>query len=74
MQTAAQNLVDAGSVMSQESTPREGVKPFRVVTLVPGAPIPCGGTHVQKSSEIGTLLIRSIKARGGAIRVGYMVS
>ncbi len=60
--------------MSQESTPHEGAKPFRVVTLVPGAPIPCGGTHVHNSSDIGVLLIRSIKAKGGAVRVVYAVA
>ncbi|MDD2916332.1 MAG: alanine--tRNA ligase-related protein [Candidatus Gracilibacteria bacterium] len=33
----------------------------------------CGGTHVRSSAEIGTILIRKIKSRDGAIRVSYSV-
>jgi alanyl-tRNA synthetase len=35
---------------------------------------PCGGTHVQSLSEIGTIAIRNIKNKDGKLRVGYNVA
>ncbi len=42
----------------------------RIVTLA-NKPIPCGGTHVQTTSEIGTCKVRSIKSKHGILRVSY---
>ncbi|WP_421381045.1 hypothetical protein ACOCG7_34120 (plasmid) [Paraburkholderia sp. DD10] len=33
--------------------------------------IPCGGVHVANLSEIAVSTIKSIKAKGGRLRIGY---
>lgn len=48
-------------------------KPARVVMYGEHS-VPCGGTHVNNLSEVGTVNIRKIKQEKGAIRVGYDVS
>lgn len=47
-------------------------KPSRVV-MYGSFGIPCGGTHVARSSDIQDILIRKIKNEKGAIRVSYYV-
>jgi len=37
-------------------------------------PIPCGGTHAASSAEIGLVRLRSAKAKGGLVRIGYEVA
>jgi alanyl-tRNA synthetase len=34
-------------------------------------PIPCGGTHVQITSEIGRVVLRSAKVKKAMLRIGY---
>ncbi len=48
-------------------------KPLRVV-MYGNFGVPCGGTHVSKLSDIKSMTIRKIKARGNALRVAYDVS
>ena len=35
--------------------------------------IPCGGTHVENTSEIGNLGIRKVKKKGGNIKISYFI-
>ena len=35
------------------------------------APIPCGGTHVASLAAIATASVRSVKAKGGKVRMGF---
>ena len=37
-------------------------------------PIPCGGTHVSRLGEVGTTIVRSIKAKSGRIRISFDAS
>lgn len=48
-------------------------KPGRVV-MYGDFGVPCGGTHVSKLSEIGSMIIRNVKADHGNIRVAYDVA
>ena len=48
-------------------------KPGRIV-MYGDFGIPCGGTHVNNLSEIGSFTIRKIKAEGENIRIGYDVA
>lgn len=50
-----------------------GGKPIRVVTYGDFG-VACGGTHVARLDEIGSLTIRKIKAKGDAIRVSYDIA
>ncbi|MEO6077965.1 MAG: alanine--tRNA ligase-related protein [Candidatus Andersenbacteria bacterium] len=45
-------------------------KPARVV-LFNDYGVPCGGTHVHNTKEIGTMVIRKIKSKKGVIQVKY---
>lgn len=47
-------------------------KPSRVV-MYGDFGVPCGGTHVNKLSDIKTITIRKIKIEGTNVRVGYDV-
>lgn len=49
-------------------------KNFRVVQIGKFAPIPCGGTHVAKTSEVGVLTIRKVVCKGDRLKVSYEVS
>lgn len=35
------------------------------------APIPCGGTHVAQLGRIASATVRSVKAKGGKVRMGF---
>ncbi len=48
-------------------------KTGRTITMGDFTPTPCGGTHVNKLSEIGEVKIRSLKNKGGRLRLGYDV-
>ncbi len=47
--------------------------PKRIVTLA-GKAIPCGGTHVLRLKELGSIQIRNIKQKSGTVKIGYAVS
>lgn len=47
-------------------------KPSRIV-LYGDFGVPCGGTHVAKLSDIGTVNVRKIKGQSGTIRVSYEI-
>ncbi len=47
--------------------------PKRIVTLA-GKAIPCGGTHVLRLKELGSIQIRHIKHKPGTVKIGYAVS
>lgn len=36
-------------------------------------PVPCGGTHVQSTGQLGALIIRGVKVKDGKTRVSYDV-
>ncbi len=46
-------------------------KPIRVVIVFGDKGIPCGGTHVERLGEIGTVTIRKITAKKGIIKISY---
>ena len=48
-------------------------KKFRAVRIGEYAPIPCGGTHVADTREIGVINIGKIKCKGENIRISYEV-
>jgi alanyl-tRNA synthetase len=39
-----------------------------------GAPVPCGGTHVERLGEIGHISIRKVQKKDGSLRVGYGIN
>ena len=43
----------------------------RAIKMGDYAPIPCGGTHVTSTREIGGVRLRSAKIKGGIARLGY---
>lgn len=45
----------------------------RAVQIGDYPPVPCGGTHPKSTSELGRVEIRSVKAKGGKLRVSYEV-
>lgn len=45
----------------------------RAIKIGGHKPIPCGGTHVANIEEIGQIKLRSAKAKGGGVRLGYEV-
>lgn len=47
-------------------------KPTRVVTMA-GYDSPCGGTHVERVRNLGTVQIRKVKTKSGRTRVGYQI-
>ncbi len=46
---------------------------LRIVSLANKA-IPCGGTHVQHLTELGSIHIRNIKHKSNAVKIGYFIS
>lgn len=49
-------------------------KPSRVM-IVEGYPaIPCGGTHLQNTKDVGNLVIEKISTKKGNLRISYSVS
>jgi lysyl-tRNA synthetase, class II len=48
-------------------------KPMRIMHLEGYPDCPCGGTHVDQLSKIGTVKIRKIKNQGEFVRVAYSV-
>ncbi|HQU08337.1 MAG: hypothetical protein B7X06_00025 [Verrucomicrobia bacterium 21-51-4] len=46
-------------------------KPLRVVQIGHYQPVPCGGTHLASTAELGTLQIRKIKSKAGTTKISY---
>lgn len=46
-------------------------KPVRVITMVPKLGCPCGGTHVEKSDEIGQIKLTKLRVKGGQTKISY---
>lgn len=46
-------------------------KKFRIVRIGKYSPIPCGGTHVADTREIGEMEIGKIKIKGDQIKISY---
>lgn len=38
------------------------------------APLPCGGTHVANTREMGLFTIKKLSAKGGVLRVSYVIA
>jgi alanyl-tRNA synthetase len=49
-------------------------KKFRVMQIGTLSPVPCGGTHVASTKEIGDIMIRKIKVKNSVIRISYEVT
>jgi alanyl-tRNA synthetase len=49
-------------------------KIFRVVEIQGFLPIPCGGTHLGKTSEIGHIVVDKLKIKNDTIRILYKVT
>lgn len=43
----------------------------RAIRIGDYAAIACGGTHVDRLNEIASATVRSVKAKGGKVRLGY---
>ena len=48
-----------------------GNKVFRVMQIGNYPPIPCGGTHLANTKEIGNVVINKIKVKNNVVRVSY---
>lgn len=48
-----------------------GNKALRVVQIGDCMPIPCGGTHLARTGEIGAVTIGKVKSKGGMMKVPY---
>ena len=46
-------------------------KAFRVLQIGNFMPIPCGGTHIKNTTEIGVFSIRKISKKGERLKVAY---
>jgi alanyl-tRNA synthetase len=46
-------------------------KDFRVMQIAGLSPIPCGGTHLSNTSEIGNMTIGKIKAKNDVVHISY---
>jgi alanyl-tRNA synthetase len=43
----------------------------RAIRIGTYSPIPCGGTHVAHLGQMASAAVRSVKAKGGKVRMGY---
>jgi alanyl-tRNA synthetase len=56
-----------------EEKKHESGKPMRIMKVKGYQNSPCGGTHVKRTSEIGMIKIRKIKAKKGVIKISYQI-
>lgn len=49
-------------------------KRLRVCLIAGFAPVPCGGTHVKSTEEIGTIFIKNCKCKKDATKIYYELS
>lgn len=48
-------------------------KKFRVIQIGDMLPVPCGGTHLNSTAEIGSIRINKIKNKNKTLRISYEV-
>jgi len=48
-------------------------KPIRVMVVQKYPAIPCGGTHVQNTKKVGSIIIDKIKNKKGNLRISYSI-
>lgn len=46
-------------------------KKFRAMQIGDFMPVPCGGTHITNTAEIGEFTIRKISHKGGHMKISY---
>jgi Ser-tRNA(Ala) deacylase AlaX len=67
-------IVSYESLLQRCSYIPEGLpigKPLRIVTIGSLDPLPCGGTHLNNTSEIKNIVTRKIKKGKGLIKISY---
>jgi alanyl-tRNA synthetase len=50
------------------------VKKFRVMQIENYPPIPCGGTHVKSTGEIGEITLKKMKQKNGLLKISFGVT
>lgn len=83
LQDKINELLQANKTISTHELPYEDAlaqgitapigKNARLVTIDGFKPCGCGGTHVHRTSDIGSLAVRKIKSKGGNTRVSYEI-
>lgn len=73
----ADSRVDT-QMLDYETAAKRGIKvpegkQARIVQFGLFEPCGCGGTHVSSTKEIGKIIIRKIKSKGGVTRISYEV-
>ncbi len=51
-----------------------GNKVFRVMKIGSLLPVPCGGTHLVSTGEIGSMTISKIKTKNNIVRISYEIT
>jgi alanyl-tRNA synthetase len=51
-----------------------GNKKFRVMQIGNYPPIPCGGTHLASTSEIGEIILSKMKSKNGILKISFGVA
>jgi alanyl-tRNA synthetase len=49
-------------------------KKFRVMQIGNYPPIPCGGTHVKSTGEIGEIMLKKMKQKNGVLKISFGVT
>jgi alanyl-tRNA synthetase len=49
-------------------------KKFRVIQIGNYPPIPCGGTHVKSTGEIGEITLKKMKQKNGLLKISFGVT
>lgn len=88
LQEAMDELIGEARVMTSKTVPYNSIAaecggvcpsympkdvPARIITIDGLTGIPCGGTHVENTKELGKVTIGKVKRRKGIVRVRYTV-
>jgi alanyl-tRNA synthetase len=49
-------------------------KKFRVMQIENYPPIPCGGTHVTATGEVGEITLKKMKQKNGLLKISFGVT